>query len=399
MPIFYFHWILSILKLDKKKRFSIIIGYILTTIFFTLSFTDFYIQGTEQKLQFPFWPNGSFLYLLYILLLYIGLSGRAILYLFHQKKVSTGYTKDQINYLIIGSIVGFGCGITNFPLWFDIPIAPFGNLFVPFYVFIFTYAVIKYRLMDIRIIIRKSVIYSILSAIFLGLAAFGIILLSTYITPALNTTFIIGAALISMALALLFLPAKKLVQKAVNAVIFTKTPVYEDQIVLVKQTLRNGQEFKKLFAKMEEILKQTLKTDEIFVAIKNHSQNALEEHYSHNLICSPIALDSPLIKYLEEKKDPIVKEEIPYMIEESQAQKDMLNQAKKFLSKARAEIALPLLQDEKVIGLLLLGKKQNEESYSSNDIGFLESFQKDFSFALSNTLLYEAALARAKQPA
>ena len=317
-------------------------------------------------------------------------------------KNAQGISRLQLKYFISGYIISIAfvlyLSIHNalISIISDLVMTILIHLVIIFPLSVF-YSITHYRLLDIRIIIRKSLIYSILFALLLGLAAFGIILISTYLTSALNTTFIVGAAIISVLLAVLFHPTKILIQRLVNSVVFTKTPIYEDQIALVKQTLQDGKEFKKLFAKMEDILRQTLKTDQIFVAIENPSHDALEEHFSHNLICSPPPLNSPIIKHLEEKRALLVREEIPYIIEEDQAQKDILSQAEKFLNKAKAEIVLPLFYDEKIIGLLMLGKKQNQESYSANDIGFLESFQKDFSLAISNTLLYEAAIARAKQ--
>lgn len=395
--IFTIHFPKQNSNLSNKKEFLFFLPTLLLifaifkgSIFKVLNFNNVIYNNT--------------LYILYISILILYFIPINATILIKRYKNAKGVLKLQLRYFIFGYLISIALA-----LYLSIHNALISRLPEPIFtilvhlVIIFPicafYSITRYRLFDIRIIIRKSLIYSILFAILIGLAAFGITLLSKYISSAFNTTFIFGAAFISVALALLFYPAKKLIQKIINKIVFSKTPVYEDQIVLLKQTLQNGKEFKKLFAKMENILRTTLKTEEIFVAIKSHRENSLEEHYSRNLICSPIAQDSPLIKYLTEKRTLLVKEEIPYLIEEDKRQQDILAQAEKFLSKANAEIALPMFQDEKIIGLLLLGKKQNSEPYSANDISFLESFRKDFAYALSNTLLYESALARAKQSA
>lgn len=386
-------------KIALKKIFVL---YITSIILFLLTYFDgliikkadsIFLGGFEGEFG-PLFPVFSIYSILLVLF--------TLSKLFIETKKAQGVKRLQLQYFSLGMFLfGSIASLCSFIL----PMLGINRLISLdsssslFFIIFTAYSITRYRLFDIRIIIRKSLIYSILFAILIGLAAFSITLLSKYISSTFNTTFIFGAALISVALALLFYPAKHLIQKIINKIVFSKTPVYEDQVVLLKQTLQNGKEFKKLCTKVENIIRTTLKTEEIFVAVKNPSQSSLEEHFSRNLICSPIALDHPLIRHLAEKRTLLVKEEIPYLIDENKRQKDVLNLADKFLNKARAEIAVPLFCDEKIIGLLLLGKKQNNESYSANDLEFLETFQKDFSYALSNTLLYESALARAKQSA
>jgi len=159
IPIFYLHWILAFLNLDRQKRGIIIFGYVLTFIFLFFSFTPYYIESVKHVLSFPYWPQAGPLYICFIILGYIGLVGYGIFQLFKARKVSQKEKRNQIDYIILGSILGFGGGATNFPLMLGISlIPPFGQPLVSVYSFLFMIAILKYHLFDVRVILTELLV-------------------------------------------------------------------------------------------------------------------------------------------------------------------------------------------------------------------------------------------------
>jgi len=59
---------------------------------------------------------------------------------------------------LIGTFIGFLGGSTNYFLWYDIPIPPYGNGLVVFYVILSAIAVVKYHLFEIRLIFTEMMI-------------------------------------------------------------------------------------------------------------------------------------------------------------------------------------------------------------------------------------------------
>lgn len=152
IPVFYFHWIVSLLKANKTKRNAVIIVYLTAAIFLIFSFSDLFIKQVKEKLFFPFWPDPGLLYHFYLFFTYILLATYSIILLFKNYKISSQEQKGQIIFVIIGSIIAFGGGLTNFFLWYDIPIVPYGNFFVALFPFFFGYAILKHHLFDIKVI-------------------------------------------------------------------------------------------------------------------------------------------------------------------------------------------------------------------------------------------------------
>ena len=77
-------------------------------------------------------------------------------------KTSSGEKRNKIKYFFISSTIGYIGGATNFFPVFGINLYPYGNFLVAIFPIVMTIVILKYHLMDINIIIRKSLIYSLL---------------------------------------------------------------------------------------------------------------------------------------------------------------------------------------------------------------------------------------------
>ena len=167
ITIFYFHWVLSILDLHKKKKILVISGYLVTLLFFVLSFSDKYVTGVHSILSFPFWPTAGPLYKWFLIFGYLCMVGYSLYLLFKAFNKSEGEKKYQIGYVIIGSLMGFGGGAMNFPLMYNIDIIPpFGVFAIIACPLILSYAVIKYHLMNTKVA-TVEILSALISAVLL----------------------------------------------------------------------------------------------------------------------------------------------------------------------------------------------------------------------------------------
>jgi len=154
IPIFYLHWTLSIVNLVKEKKNILIFGYLFTLFCSVLSFSDFYIKSVVQVGHFLFWPQAGPLYSLFLIFGYYFLTIYGMYQLFKARKWASGEKRHQINYVILGSLLGFGGGATNFPFMYGFNIVePIGQPLVIFYIIIFALATLRYHLFEIKIIL------------------------------------------------------------------------------------------------------------------------------------------------------------------------------------------------------------------------------------------------------
>lgn len=164
IPVAYFHHILILVNENAKKRSLIVFGYVVAIGFLISDFTPLFISGVGPKAFFPYWPiPGPFFHLFLITFLIYAFSGTYILIKAYIH--SSGNDRNQMLYVLFATIIGYVGGSTNFPLWYDVPIFPAGNILVSAYVVIVAYAIVKYRLMDISVVINKGLAFGL----FLGL--------------------------------------------------------------------------------------------------------------------------------------------------------------------------------------------------------------------------------------
>jgi signal transduction histidine kinase len=166
IPITFLHWILSLYGLWQKRKGVIVAGYIFTIVLSIFCFTPLYIKDINPQLSFAWWPEAGIVYSIYLLIAYIGLISYALYELIKIYKKTKGHIHEQIKYIILAIILGFGGGATNFPLWYNIPIPPYGNFLVAFYPLILSYAIVKHQLFEIKVVLT-SLFMAIISILLL----------------------------------------------------------------------------------------------------------------------------------------------------------------------------------------------------------------------------------------
>ena len=157
IPIFYFHFVIYFLDIFEEKKRILVFGYVLALIFFFLTFTSSMIKGVTPKLFFPYWPEPGMVFSQF-LLMFFGYIIYSWYLMFRAYEKLTGIKHEQVKYVLIGTFIGFFGGSTNYFLWYDIPILPLGNGLVAVYVALVAVAIVKYRLMNIRVILTESLV-------------------------------------------------------------------------------------------------------------------------------------------------------------------------------------------------------------------------------------------------
>ena len=159
-------------KTNKYLSFFIpfpAIALIVLTIFTNLIISDaFRVEGAENKIVFGTW------YILYVLYIVGYFSWSFLILMLNQKKY-TGIIRAQSRYILIGASSASTVAMTTNLLlpWFSIFVVNWlGQVATFLWVSFTSYAIIRYRLMDIRIVARKAVIYLLSAGFVYGMFYF-----------------------------------------------------------------------------------------------------------------------------------------------------------------------------------------------------------------------------------
>jgi len=172
IPSLFFHFILTFLGLQKERKKLLIVAYIFSFLFLLLNFTPLFRVAmiSAPALHFNYLPKPGLVYPIFPLtfLFYVGYS----LYLLSKRyQVTSGVTRNQIKYVLISAAIGFGGGCTTFLPAFGIKASPLGSFLVAFYVVTLAYAIITYRLMDIKVVVTRGGVLAGTYAFIIGVPA------------------------------------------------------------------------------------------------------------------------------------------------------------------------------------------------------------------------------------
>lgn len=155
VSIFYLHFVINWLELYDKKKLIIWVGYILSFFFASFTFTSAFIADMVPKFSMRYWAEPGMLYH-YYLLMFFGLMLYASFLLIRRYFIEKGEKKKQILLVLIGVVLSFVGGSTNYFLWYNINIPPYGNILASSFVIFTVYAIIRYNLLNIKLIATES---------------------------------------------------------------------------------------------------------------------------------------------------------------------------------------------------------------------------------------------------
>jgi len=149
-PVFYYHWMYVYLKTNKKFDTLILyVSYFLAFIFiaFDLFAKELYLGGVKFVFNQFYWldwyKHKSILFVIFYILMYWLLLLYAFSLLIIRFKHSKGIERNQIKYLILGSLCGWIGPFNHFLISFGINIYPYTNISLVFYPMFFAYGIIK----------------------------------------------------------------------------------------------------------------------------------------------------------------------------------------------------------------------------------------------------------------
>lgn len=306
---------------------------------------------------------------------------------------STGIELRQLQHVLLGILgMTFLATITNVyaPAVGVTTMEAYGPVFIVILVASFTYAMVRYQLLDIWVIISRTAVYFVATA-FVVLTFFASISLVRWsflllpfdqrLDPELVST-LISAVVIAWVLA----PLNERMQLVVNRTILKRRYDVNQMLARVSKTASQ-------LVNLDDLLKGVC--DEITATVGPENVRVLlcDEKDPQILVTeySSIANEqnvrdtrlAALVNYVRANSDPIVAGELAHNAEIGTA-----HEIVELLREIDAELCVPLKTSSNLAGVLLLGPKYSKDIYSSDDVVAFTSLANPLATAIMNARLY-----------
>ncbi len=382
VPIFFYHWVTRLVHFHFRS--ILWAGYSLTAFYCLFIFSDQFVAGVRPIAGFSHWPVPGIMYNYFVFTNYIGLVFGGTVLLVRSYLKTSGLKRMQILYAMIGSLLGFGGGATNFFLWYDIQLPPYGNFLVACYVVAFGVAIVKYRFMDIRAIVNKLYTYISLSIFGLTLFYTGVNLETAYLGGVATPTAIAINVVAVLAFSWAIFPIIDIIQRS-GETLFYRGNSPKKIIKQLSLKLSASIDIDELMRILSAEFKQILSTEQVDVFL-SHSDSDGKLSRGRR-VCSSILnkgkklpAGNLICETASNYQGIIVRDEM-----EREGHKRLVEQ----LDKQGAKVISPLVYRGKTIGMIMLGEKIESSAYNRDDIEFLEIISSQAAIAIENARLYQ----------
>ena len=375
IPAAYFHFVTTLINkhTDKGIKKLIYFGYLLAGIFAILNFTPLMIIDVRPRLKFPFWPTAGIAYKYFLLYFAVYASYGCYLLLKEAKHV-TGTKRNQYIYVFIGSAVGYLGGATNFPLWYDIKLYPVGNILSSIYVALVGYAIIKYRLMDIKVAITRAGIFAVVYVLVLGLPFVVIKWLKPVLISLLGENWWIAILVFGMGLASAGPSIFLFLQHRAEAILLKEQRHYQEILRKLSATLTLIKDLNRLLKLVVLRVARAVKVDFACVYLANENKLIQKNPYTIKGFFpdfpKELSFDSELIHYISSKRKSVFAEELVSMA-------DGFN--------LRSGLIVPSFVRKRLLGFLVLGPKTSGAIYTQEDANMFGILANQLALAIENS--------------
>ena len=383
MPSFFTHFVVTFTR-SKNNKFFLFITYLVSLALAATVYSSLWAKRGGPFFAFPYWLLPGRLFPVHLTHFLINLIYSYFL-IFRSLKDSKGLFRQQIRYVLLGTVIGFLGGLTNYFYWYRINIPPIFNISASLGVPIITYAIVRHHLMDIEVVIKRTLVFAGTFAFIFGVFVTMSVLISEFFGGGRIPSLVISAIFITIGLR----PIEAWLINVTNKYLFQKKHDYKEIIQTFIDQVATVLDLDKVINSTLDLLSKTIYPETAGIFLYNKAEDRYEVYSSFGIDNKEIILDdeNKLIQYLKNYKEIALMKQIDgYIGVDPDVQKQM--------RQLNATICLPFILHNDLIGFISLGKKKSDQEYSKDDLDVLRALARTETISIANSqLLTEAAQA------
>jgi len=401
LPFTLFHFVVVFLKL-KNTKVPVRFFYSIALCLICLLPTDFFIGGYRKFYWGNFAKPGP-LYFIYVLTALIAIIwGIALLFSYYKNQKDANLESKQVGCVLAGLILYSSCALDFFPVygtsWYPIGAFSFLGSFM-----IIAYGILKHQLLDIQVIVRRTLVFAGLLAFVFGIYTFATLFIRNVVSGIFVINEFWSNALAIGLIVVGYDPLRKFLMDLTDKYLFQKGYNYHQVLKDASRGMAKIESLKHLLGLVLHFVTMKMRVEA--AAVLSHDSNerlfrlVAARGYKGNVMRVSLNGDHPLLEMLQKKRDAIQLHEITELLESDTAGAEkrgvkIISDEMKMLG---AKCAIPSFLGKDLKNVLLIGDKKSGEPLTTEDISLLMTLAQESSIAIENARLYDEAIKKQKQ--
>lgn len=300
----------------------------------------------------------------------------------------SGVKRAQLNYFFSGTLIFATMGSVSAGFLqllggfgFEPGLASYFSF--PWVVMTF-YAITRYRLFDIRIVISNLAGAVFLFALFAG----SHVVMFRMLEPFFGAMLAVLYSLSLIVLVFFGTPLSRRLQRTVQRTILQDKYLYQEVMKESIKAIVTILDFDELLDYIVDTLRKNLQADSVALFLKTSKGDYVLRHGVGGAL--PLLQDKPLapeiIELVQQADQAAVREELEQILPEEE-----FSGVNRQLKEIDVELVIPIRYKGKLDGVLTVGRKGSGEHYLQSDVELLDALAGHAAIAIENARLYEAA--------
>lgn len=295
------------------------------------------------------------------------------------------HQRNLIRYLLIAFSITILATVTDLTKLGQYPVDIAANCVTAILI---AYAILRHKLLEIRVIIRVGLVYSITTALFGVIYYLSISLLLNIFQIFTGRGVFFVSILVGAATAVLLNPLRTLAQSWIDRVFYREKYNAELMLQRLSQTTATLLDVEKISHLILSEISNTLHIEHGAILIKYVekgdfqviARNGGVRHFPSGFRC-----DHPIVTWMSKQNQPLLYRDMALV----PIFKSMWTVEKEEMERFNAEIFVPLNSKGELIGILALGKKLSSQPYTQDEQLIFSTLANQTAVAIENARLYD----------
>lgn len=385
MTVAYYHFVRAFL--NKPNGLGVFLGYAFMAVIGILVLVeDFPVSAVtaDGVLHIDY---GPYFYLLPAFLL--PLAGAAGFFLVRRYRcLSDSLDRSRIIYLLIALAVVAAGGVTNlFGSLTSYPIDHIANLLSAL---IITYAILKYQLLDFRLVMRRGLSYSVLTIGITTAYLLGLFLIQRFILDWPSYRSVAVAAGLALLFAVIFQPLRNIIQRGVDRLFYGRTYDYRQTMLTFSHRMSNVLNLGELAENMLYPITKALDAKHSYLFLPEGEGGEFVTRFVQpptQELNDTVRLgkDNPIVIWLATEGKVLYRETIDI----APMFKSLWDTESEEIDALELALFCPITRKGNLIGILGLSRKQSNRPYSNEDVDLLTTMATEAAIVMENAMMLD----------